>query len=214
MDETALEKVVRRSNRTLDAERAALADKRWAAYLAERVPAPSRLNFLQHGAWRAAHEQALKIGQTTAVREVLVFPIWYCSNEDDSVNDWIRAAVVSFDDGSLELYENAVLGDAVVVADVEQARLGYLVHSRAYAPDIELPFRKGDYATVESRRIERVVKVKSVVAGHPVGTPQREVPPFSTDTEPALVLPESARDHAARVAKLAEQLRIFPDAAI
>lgn len=212
MDAKALEKVLRRSNKTLDAERAAVADKRWAEYLAERVPAPSRLNFLQHSAWRAAHEQALRIGHTTAVREVLVFPIWYCSNEDEEepVADWIRAVIVSFEDASFELYEKASLENALVVADVEEARLGFLVHSRAYAPDIKLPFRKGDYATVESRRLERVVKVKTVVGGTSVPVPQREVRPFSTDTEPALVLPETERDLAARVISAAERLRIFP----
>lgn len=213
MDIKDLEKVLRRSNKRLDAERAAVAANQWAEYLAETLPAPSRLNFLQRAAWRAAYEQALKIGHTTVVREALVLPIWYCSNEDEAPsNDWIRAIVVSFDGAPFDLYEEASLQSAVVVADVEEARLGVVVRSRDYAPSLELPFRKRHYATVESRRLERVVKLKAVVDGASVPIPQRQVPPFSTDAEPAVVLPEAERELSARVANATERLRIFPDA--
>jgi hypothetical protein len=208
----ALEELLRRSNKTLDAERAALAAGRWAEHLAERVPAPSRLAFLRYGAWRAAYERALEIGAKTETLEVVVFPIWYGANEsEEPASAWTATVIASFEDGSFELYENAALESAVAVADVEVVRRGFLALARSYAPDIALPYRNATYAVVESRRVERVATMKFVVPASPVAAPQRSVPPFATDAEPALALDAMDRDLAARVRHVTQQLRIFPE---
>jgi hypothetical protein len=211
MDARFLEKILRRTNKTLDSERAALASGTWKKYLAERVPPPSRLNVFHHSAWRTAYEKALEIGCTTELHDALVFPIWCCSNEsEDTIANWTSSTLVSFEDESYELYEKTAFGGAVVLARVEEARLGFVVLSRSYAPDIKLPYRNKHYAAVESRRIEHVAAIDQVIAAEPAPTPRREVPAFSTDAEPAILLSAIAPDLAGRVRRATEKLRIFP----
>jgi hypothetical protein len=169
------------------------------------------LNVFHYSAWRAAYDKAVEIGCNTELRDALVLPIWYCSNEsEEAVADWTSATLVSFEDESYDLYENTSLGGTVALARVEEARLGFIVLSRSYAPDIKLPYRNKHYAAVESRRIEHVTAIDQVISAEPAPRPQREVPAFSTDAEPALLLAAIAPDLAGRMRRATEKLRIFP----
>jgi hypothetical protein len=169
------------------------------------------LNVFHYSAWRTAYEKAIEIGCNTELRDALVFPVWCCSNESvDAIADWTSATLISFEDESYELYENTSLGGTVVLARVEQARLGFIVLSRSYAPDIKLPYRNKHYAALESRRIEHVTAIEQVTAAEPAPMPQREVPAFSTDAEPAILLAAIATDLASRARRATEKLRIFP----
>jgi hypothetical protein len=212
MDARSLEKILRRTNKTLDAERAALARGTWKTYLAERVPPPSRLNVFRYRAWRAAYQKALELGCTTNPRDACILPIWYCSNQDDdATGDWATATLISFEDESNQLYENTPLRGVVVRARVEEARLGFIVRSRGYAEAIELPYRNSYYAAVQSRRIERVTAIEQLIAAEPAPKPEREVPAFSTDAESAISLAALDPELAGRIRRATEKLRIFPD---
>jgi hypothetical protein len=212
MDEKALEKILCKRNETRDAERAALAEGRWAEFLSERIPPPSRLSFLRYKAWRSAYEKALSMGTTTKARRALIFPIWYAENEsEDPLTKWAPATVALFDDESYQLSENGSPGDVLVLANVEEARLGFIAPANMYAPDVELPYRNGHYVTCESRRIERVVEIERAIAAPGLPAPGRAVPAFSTGAELAIALPQANADLDERIGRATERLRISPE---
>jgi hypothetical protein len=208
MDVAVLDKLLRRTNATITEERTALAGGRWPTYLRERVPPPSRLAFARHRAWQAAYERALQIGNETAVRPALVFPVWLCSNQDDEPSrDWALAVVAVYDDDSYELYEKATLGGFLVLARIEEARIGFIMPSRFYASEIELPYRNEHYVAVESRRIERIVGIDRIVNAATVSAPTRTVPAFVDDAEPAVALDSVEPTLATRVRSITDKLR-------
>jgi hypothetical protein len=210
MDATTLERLLRRTNPTITEERAALAAGRWEAYLRERVPPPSRLAFRRHRAWQEAYEHALKIGQASTPREGLVLPVWYGSNPDDVPERvWVAAIAVDFEDGSYQLYEDASLGGVIVVARLEEARIGFIMPSKFYAPDMKLPHRNQHYVAVESRRIERVVGIERVVSAPLLPEPAYAVAAFATEAEPAVKLDGLDEALAARARRLVDKLRVF-----
>jgi hypothetical protein len=214
MDAAALQNILRRTNPTITAEREALATGRWEAYLRKRVPPPSRLNVGRHRAWQAAFERALQIGQRARVREALVVPVWYGSNPD-AVPDqvWMPAVAVGYDDDSNEVYEETTLGGVVLVARLEEAVLGFIMPSRFYAPEVDLPYRNAHYVAVESRRIERVIAIEKLVGARQLPQPDYEVAAFAVEAEPAVALDGLDAALAARVQRLVEQLRIVPASA-
>jgi hypothetical protein len=214
MDATALETLLRRTNPKLIAARAALASGRWERYLREQVPPPSRLAVLRRRAWRAAYCRALELGATTEMRAAVVFPIWYGNNEDEVArDDWEPAVVVSYDDGSCDLCEGRSLPGAIVVAQLEQTRFGYLMPSIHYAPDVNLRYRNRHYAADVSLSIERVIEVQRTMAVPAVARPAREVAAFHIEAEPAVALAEIEPALAERVRRATDRLRIAPDAA-
>ena len=209
MDASALEAIVRRSNSAIEAERAAVAANRWVEYQAERVPPPSRLHPRVRGAWREAYERAAAIGHRTELHEVLAFPVWWCSNDDDIPGSlWEPAAMVAFDDGTFELHERKPIAE-IVLARVEQARLAFLVNARDFAPDVPLTFRNEHYGVLESRRIERVPEILRIVESTPLPRPERDLPPFATDGERART--PSDPEIAARIDAAIAKLRVFPE---
>jgi len=211
MNARALEKLLRRTNPTIREEREALASGRWASYLRERVPPPSRLTFIKRRAWQAAYERALQLGQESTTREALVLPIWFGSNQDDVPEQaWIQAIAVGWSDDSYELEENAVLGNVIVVARLEEAKIGFIMPSRYYAPEIEVPYRNQHYIAVESRRIERVVEVVRIVEAPGVTEPDRPLAPFAQEAYPAVALDGVDEVLSARIRRLIERLRIDP----
>lgn len=205
----AIEALVVRRDATLDAERAAAAAGRWAAFLETRVPPPPVWQVRARAAWREAFDAALAIGAASVTREVVVCPLWFCSNDDDIPGSkWEPAVVVAFDDGTFELHERKSV-DAIVVATVEQARLGFLVRSRDYAPEIPLALRNDHFGAIESRRIERVTGIVREVESAAAPVPERDLPPFATDAAPARVPGDPAI--AARLDVVLAKLRVFPD---
>lgn len=214
MDAPVLEALVRRSNPALVAERAAVAAGRWEPFQAERVPPPSRIHFARRAAWREALDRALAIGCHSEVQEVLAFPVWFCSNDDDIPGSkWEPAAMVAFDDGTFELHERKHL-PGIVLARIEQARLGFLVRSIDFAPSVTLAFRNDFYGALESRRIERVVEIVRAFESTETPLPERDLPPFATDGEGARVLlPPADPAIAARIDAAIAKLRSFPDGA-
>ena len=212
MDAKQLAKIVVVKNKTIDAERAALARGDWANYVAQLVPPPSRLKFGQYRDWREAYERALAIGAKSQQRKAIVFPVWYCSNEsEDATTDWSAATVVLFDDESYDLFEKHLPGDAVVIASVEHTRLGFLAPSVHYAPDVRLPYRNDNFVTVESSRVDRVITIDREIAGTPVPKPTRQVAAFAVDAELAVILPAD-EPVAKRAAAATERLRVNPEA--
>jgi len=188
MDAAELAKLIVRANPTLDAERAAIAAGTWEAYLTARVPEPSRLRAIQHARWDDAYRFALGIGCTRRSRRAFVFPIWHLENEDDgSSTEWTRALVISFEDGSYHLEANTDLGDEIVMAVVEEAKVGVLIESKDFAPGVAMPYRNDTYGALESRRIEAVTSVERTFDLAPVPRPTRPVPAFSTTAELAVV---------------------------
>lgn len=212
MDAPSLEKVLRRTNPTITEERRALASGRWEAYLRERVPPPSWLEPSRRRAWKAAFERARQLGATSETRSAVIFPVWLCANEDDVPRrEWAQAVCVTWDDGAPELYEGASMESVVVVAQLEEARIGFLMPSRFYGPGVELPYRNEHYVAVESRRIERVAGVNRVVHAEPAPAPSREVAAFTTDAEPGIALEGLEPALALAVRRATERLRVAPD---
>jgi hypothetical protein len=223
MDAAALEKIVRWKNPTIEQERAAASADRWPEYLRERTPPPSRLSFSRRAAWQAAYERALALGNSSEVREALVFDLWYCENPDDAASKaWTKVVAVSLDAGAggeagrgdgpdYELVERGTLGGRIVLARLERARRSFVLPSRFYAPQMELPYRNEHYAAVQSLTIERVLEVERVSEAPSSPRPTRVVPPFSTDTESAIMLDGVEPDWSQRILRLLEALRIFPD---
>lgn len=189
-----------------------MARGRWQEYLRRRVPPPSRLSFVRRGAWQAAYDRALAIGNSSEVRHALVVELWYCENPNDVANNaWSKIVAVSFADGSYDLAEKATIGDRIVLARLEQSRRGFIMPSRFYAPGVALPYRNAHYVAVEGRSIERVVAIERVAEGVGVSKPNRDVPPFSTDAEPGVKLDGVESDLAECIHRLVDKLRISPE---
>lgn len=211
MDARALEKILRRQNPTIERERAAEAGNRWHDYLRERLSPPSRWDFARRSAWQRAYDCALALGNAREVAQALIVELWYCENQDEDVSrNWTRLTFIRFGQGDFEEVERARLGERIVIAQVERAQRSFVVPSRHYSPDIELPYRNRHFAAVQSRSVERVLSVDRVIAAPAAREPAREVPAFSTDAEPGLVLDGVAPDLAQLIRSFAEQLRIFP----
>ena len=212
MDARTLEKLLRGPYKYAAEECEAINSGRWAEYVKKRLPPPSRLNFLQYAAWRAACDVALRIGCTKTVCEVMVFPVWYGHNEAEEPEvTWKKTAVVAFPDRFPDLHPARSFESAVVTVAVEEARLGHVVHSRSYSPEIQLAYRRLDYGALEGRHVMRVVRVTGTAGASPLAAPSRAVPPFSTDAEPALDLAGLDPQLAARVQEVTAQLRIQPE---
>jgi len=95
---------------------------------------------------------------------------------------------VLFDDDSYDVIERAAVGNVVVSARVDHARLGFIAPSASYAPDVSLPYRNAHFVALSSSRIERVVSIDSETRVEPLPQPQRPVPPFVSEAEPAFSL--------------------------
>ncbi len=214
MNAATLEKLLRRTNPTITEERAALASGRWEAYLRKRVPPPSRLNWGEHRAWRAAYEQALQLGQRTHEREVLIVPVWYGPNLGHDVPEpvWEPAVAVGYKEDSRQIYEGTRLDGMLVLARVEEAVIGFVMPSHFYGAQMKLPYRNDHYAAVKSDRIERVTEILRVVEAPPLTAPARDVPAFTDDVESAVALDSVDAGLAARARRLVERLRV-PSAA-
>lgn len=211
MDAAALERILRPSNATITAERAALKSGRWAAYLRERVPPPSRLDFRRRRAWEAAYERALQLGQRSAIRTAVVVPVWYCNNEDDvPVRRWSRAGAVGYHEDSTELHEQASLEGIVVETQLEEARIGFIMPGRYYAPGSDVAYRNEHYVAVESPRIERVIAIERIVNVTQLPQPVRETPAFTVDAEAAVAFDSLDSALADRARRTIEKLRVTP----
>jgi hypothetical protein len=211
MDAPALEQLLRPENPAIERERAAETSGRWQEYLRESVPPPSRLSFARRSAWQTAYDRALAIGNEREVRGALIFELWFCYNPDDAASHrWSKVVAVSFDNEDYDLVEKTALGSQLVLARVERARRAFTVPSRIYGPRMDLAYRNEHYATVETRTIERVVDVERSLAVGAVPKPTRRVPPFSTDSEPAIVLGGVDSELVDRIRRLVEKIRIFP----
>jgi hypothetical protein len=209
MNAAVLEKLLRRTNPTITEERAALAGGRWEAYLRERVPPPSRLDFGKRRAWQAAYERALALGRRTREREVLVVPVWYGPNRADVAEAvWEPAVAVACDEDSRQIYEETRLDGMVVVARIEEDVVGFIMPSHYYGALMKLPYRNAHYVAVESERIEGVKEIVRVVEAPAVGKPARDLPAYSEDVEPAVAVDGLDGALTARVRRLVEGLRV------
>ena len=104
------------------------------------MPPPSRLNFARRGAWQAAYERAVAIGNSREVRDALIVELWYCENpDDDTSHAWTKVVAVAFVDDSWCLVEKAPLGRQIVVARIEERRCSFVMPARFYAPAVKLP---------------------------------------------------------------------------
>jgi hypothetical protein len=210
MDLAALEKALRQTNPTITEERAALASGRWPEYLRERVPPPPWFDLARRRAWQAAYDRAQQIGQTSQMRNAVVFPVWFCSNDGDvPTHEWTKAVVVDYDE-SYDLYEDTSLDSVIVAARLEEARIGFVMPSRFYAPQMEVAYRNQHYVAVASSRIERVVAIDHVLTAVAALKPTRAVSPFATDAEPAIELDTLDPELPARVRRTTDKLRAPP----
>lgn len=214
MDAALVEAILRRSNPAIEAERAAVAANRWVEFQAERVPPPSRLHPRQRAAWNEAMARAAALGYRAEMREALVFPVWWCSNDDDIPGaKWVPATAVSFDDGALELHEYKRVPE-IVLATVEHARLAFLVRASDFAPDVALAFRNDHFGVLESRRTERVTAIVRTFPGTDLPLPEHDLPPFATEAVRAKREdPSTDRAITARIDATLAKLRVFPDGA-
>jgi hypothetical protein len=159
----------------------------WRAFVRSTAPAVPLLM------GRRGHHTCLELASSTfsGPRETVVelFPIWVCDAEEEASNDWFSAHAHSVSGTDLAIAEPGPrLEDADpqleqhVMARVNVWDVGLFVMTRAYAPEIPMLARHGDFGVLEGRVLE--VVDASALPGDDLSRPTLPVPAFCSWVEP------------------------------
>ncbi len=172
------------------ASRAACRDNAWEAFQCEQMPTPGWHRPLLRRSYEQCLERAVSLvsGPVDVVLDII--PIWVADTHETegSADDyWFRGHAVRV--GPFGKGESGpMLDDADPAVDVRyrceavQWTVGNIVHSRSYAPSIELELRHAVYGVLPGDVLE--LNAVETVNGDPLPRPTIGVPPFCSWVEP------------------------------
>jgi hypothetical protein len=159
----------------------------WRTFVRSTAPAAPLLM------GRRGHHMCLELASSrfSGPRELVVelFPIWVCDAEEEASSEWFAAHAHSIGGTDLAIAESGPrLHDADpaleqhVMARANVWDVGLFVMARAYAPEIPMLARHGDFGVLESRILEVVDANAS--PGDALPRPTFSVPAFCSWVEP------------------------------
>lgn len=186
------------------AARRACQEASWGAFVNAHAPArPMLAGRRDHRTCVAAAERSLA-GPWS--REVTLVPLWACSTEDATSNEWVAVHGAAHAGEALGVREvGPFIGgedaspraDAIWVCTARVWTAATVVESRSYAPDIELRLRLGRFGVLELDVVEVLAVERRASEARP--RPTREVPMFASWFEPRVEVPAAL---AAEIAAL------------
>jgi hypothetical protein len=191
----------------------AIEENRWNDYLAERCPAPSRIDLFRRLDWEKAMQVAKELSIERKSYNILVVPIWQCENEsEEPEGNWESATMILADEPSVApIFENALKDSVIISALIERVSPSFVSRTSAYAPEVPLSYRGMFFAALRGIGFYRVLKISEVLPLAPIGRPSLIVPPFSTQRVAAVELNSENETHERIATELKKMSWISPE---
>lgn len=187
------QRILDRRWRHADAARTACREGSWATFVRSIMPPrPSFVGRLDHAKCLALAERSLEGPVTTRVSLV---PLWACSTDDAPSDVWCAAHGIAAEGEALGVHEVGPFIDEEDVSPRADARweitvrrwsASTVVTKRAFAPDIPMRLRAGDFAVYDIW-VDEVVDVE-VHASEALPRPTVEVPMFASWLAPRVTV--------------------------